>query len=195
MCSMSLSEKRQAHDFRRDERLSSNAAIVWRLLSGTLWSGCSRICSSMVMVSLCSMHAGMQAFGAALADEGLLGLCDTILEALHFCAGFQTCLTCGESFQSLDMPVESASRYATSCACDACGILSGHDHGRRHQKRGSLYPSVSSCRQARTLNDLCQACACKQLYLHYVSPRSQTQKLLPQIPVYQASERCSTSAL
>ena len=42
-----------------------------------------------------SVHAGMQAFVGAVSDEGLLGLCDTILEALHFCPGFQTCLTSG----------------------------------------------------------------------------------------------------
>ena len=59
------------------------------------------------------MHVGMHAFAAALADEGLLGLCDTILEALHFCPGFQTCLTCGESTQSLDIENGHTSAFAT----------------------------------------------------------------------------------
>lgn len=57
---------------------------------------------SMKAGNLRCVRAGMQAFAAAAADEGLLGLCDTILEALHFCPGFQTCLTCGELSLSFD---------------------------------------------------------------------------------------------
>ena len=44
-------------------------------------------------------HAGMQAFAAA--TKQLLPLCDTILEALHFRQGFQSCLTCGEPHATL----------------------------------------------------------------------------------------------
>ena len=46
-------------------------------------------------------RTGMQAFAAATADEGLLALCDSILEMLHFCPGFQACLTCGEFCRTL----------------------------------------------------------------------------------------------
>ena len=66
------------------------------------------------------VHAGMQAFAAAAADndEGLLGLCDMILEALQFCPGFQTCLTCGKlsiyrdlSFKWPSAPQPAAKSY------------------------------------------------------------------------------------
>ena len=63
------------------------------------WSGCVHGC--MVMQLLRSVHAGMQAFASAVTDEGLLGLCDIILEALLFCPGFQSCLTSGAVCQLL----------------------------------------------------------------------------------------------
>jgi len=46
-------------------------------------------------------RTGMQAFAGATADEGLLALCDSILDMLHFCPGFQACLTCGEFCRTL----------------------------------------------------------------------------------------------
>lgn len=74
---------------------------VRRVLSES-WSKCSSVWGSMVIQNqiLRSIHAGMQVFAGATSDEGLLGLCDTILEALLFCPGLQTCLTCGALCQS-----------------------------------------------------------------------------------------------
>ena len=71
------------------------------LAEGCAWCPC-HVCSISVFFAQtwhAVPHAGMPAFAASTADDRLpavLPLCDSLLEALHFCPGFQACLTRGK---------------------------------------------------------------------------------------------------